>query len=217
MLDTAGQKGTGKWTAQGALDLGVAIPTLTVAVEGRILSGYKAERVEAAKMLKGPANTRFTANRETFLKSLWQGYYLAMMACYAQGLVMLQEASKEYNYGLNLADIARIWKGGCIIRSKLLDPIKRAYKKNPKLPNLLVDPQFSEKVNRFSRGLRKVVEVAAKTGVPALAYSSTLGYIDSYRSELLPANLLQAQRDFFGAHTYKRLDREGVFHTEWGK
>ncbi|MBI3693299.1 MAG: NADP-dependent phosphogluconate dehydrogenase, partial [Acidobacteria bacterium] len=217
VLDTAGQKGTGKWTAQGALDLGVAIPTLTVAVEGRILSGYKAERVEAAKVLKGPANTRFTGNRETFLKSLWQGYYLAMMSCYAQGLVMLQEASKEYNYGLNLAGIARIWKGGCIIRSKLLDPIKRAYKKNPQLPNLLVDPQFGKKVNRFSRGLRRVVEVASKAGVPALAYSSTLGYIDSYRSELLPANLLQAQRDYFGAHTYKRLDKEGTFHTEWAK
>ncbi|MBI3667986.1 MAG: NADP-dependent phosphogluconate dehydrogenase [Acidobacteria bacterium] len=214
VLDTAGQKGTGKWTAQSSFDLGVAIPTLSVAVEGRILSGYKAERVAAAKVLKGPA-ARFTGNRETFLKNLWQGFYLAMLASYAQGLGMLQEASQEHDYGLNLAEIARIWKGGCIIRSRLLDPIKKAYKKNPGLPNLLVDKYFSRLVNRYSRGLRQVVQVAAKTGVPALAYSSTLGYIDSYRSELLPANLLQAQRDYFGAHTYQRLDREGVFHTDW--
>ncbi|HYM10783.1 MAG TPA: NADP-dependent phosphogluconate dehydrogenase [Bryobacterales bacterium] len=216
VLDTAGQKGTGKWTAQNALDVGVPIPTLTVAVEGRILSGLKAQRVEAAKVLKGPA-AKFTAKRDVFLKSLSQGFYLSMLACYAQGMVMLEEASKEYNYGLNLTEIARIWKGGCIIRSKLLDPIKKAYKKNPALPNLLVDKTFSRMVNRYSRGLRQVVQAAAKTGVPALAYCATLGYIDSYRSELLPANLLQAQRDYFGAHTYQRLDKEGVFHTEWAK
>ncbi len=216
VLDTAGQKGTGKWTAQSALDLGVPIPTLSMAVEGRILSGYKKERVEAAKVLKGPA-APFAGNREAFLKALWEGFYLSMLACYAQGLVMLKEASKEYNYGLNLAEIARIWKGGCIIRSKLLDPIKKAYKKNPELPNLLVYKQFAGKVKRFSRGLRKVVQAAAKTGVPSLAYGATLAYIDSYRSEFLPANLLQAQRDYFGAHTYQRVDKEGTFHTEWGK
>jgi 6-phosphogluconate dehydrogenase len=214
VLDTAGQKGTGKWTAQSALDLGVAIPTLTVAVEGRILSGYKNERVEAAKVLKGPAPA-FKGNREVFLKSLWQGYYLSALACYAQGLAMLQEASKEHSYHLNLAEIARIWKGGCIIRARLLDPIKKAYKKNPDLPNLLVDKNFGRFVNRYSPGLRRVVQAAARTGVPALAYTATLGYIDSYRSERLPANLLQAQRDYFGAHTYKRTDREGTFHTEW--
>ncbi len=216
VLDTAGQKGTGKWTAQSALDLGVPIPTLSVAVEGRILSGYKKERVEAAKTLRGPKSV-FKGDRAAFLKSLWEGFYLAMLACYAQGLVMLKEASKEYNYGLNLADIARIWKGGCIIRSRLLDPIKQSYKKKPELPNLLVDRRFSRLVNRYSRGLRKVVALASKTGVPAPAYTATLGYIDSYRSELLPANLLQAQRDYFGAHTYQRVDREGTFHTEWGK
>jgi 6-phosphogluconate dehydrogenase len=216
VLDTAGQKGTGKWTAQSALDLGVAIPTLSVAVEGRILSGYKAERVEAAKVLKGPT-AKFSVNREAFLKNLWEGYYLAMLACYAQGMVLLKEASKEYNYGLNLAEIARIWKGGCIIRSKLLDPIRKVYKKNAELKNLMVDKYFARMVNRYSRSLRKVVQAASKAGVPALAYCSTLGYIDSYRSELLPANLLQAQRDYFGAHTYKRIDKEGTFHTEWGK
>ncbi len=214
VLDTAGQKGTGKWTAQSALDLGVAIPTLSMAVEGRILSGYKPERVEAAKVLRGPAG-RFRGNRPAFLKSLWQGYYLSMLACYAQGLVMLKEAGKEHGYGLNLAEIARIWKGGCIVRAKLLDPIRKAYKKNPGLPNLLVDRQFRGLVNRYASGLRRVVQTAAKTGVPALGFASTLGYLDSYRSELLPANLLQAQRDYFGAHTYKRLDREGPFHTDW--
>jgi 6-phosphogluconate dehydrogenase len=173
--------------------------------------------VEAAKVLKGPRTASYTGNREAFLKSLWQGYYLAMLACYAQGLVMLKEASKEYSYGLRLADIARIWKGGCIIRSRLLDPIQKAYKKNPELPNLLVDRRFGRLVNRYSRGLRRVVAAATKAGVPALAYGSTLGYIDSYRSEFLPANLLQAQRDYFGAHTYQRIDREGAFHTEWGR
>ncbi len=214
VLDTAGQKGTGKWTAQSALDLGVAIPTLSVAVEGRILSGHKKERVEAAKSLRGPKAV-FSGDREAFLGNLWKGFYLAMLACYAQGLAMLKEASKEHVYGLNLAGIARIWKGGCIVRSRLLDPIKKAYSKNPDLANLLVDRRFSRLVNKYSPGLRRVVALAAKTGVPALAYTATLGYIDSYRSELLPANLLQAQRDYFGAHTYQRVDREGTFHTIW--
>jgi 6-phosphogluconate dehydrogenase len=214
VLDTAEMKGTGKWAAQNALDIGVPIPTLTVAVEGRILSGYKPERVEAAKVLKGPKGV-FKGNREAFLKSLWQGYYLAMLACYAQGLVMLRVASREYAYGLNLAEIARIWKGGCIIRARLLEPIRKAYKKNPELPNLLVDPKFARLVNRYTPGLRRVVLAAAKYGVPALAYTATIGYIDSYRSERLPANLLQAQRDYFGAHTYERVDRPGSFHTDW--
>jgi 6-phosphogluconate dehydrogenase len=216
VLDTAGQKGTGKWTAQSALDVGVAIPTLSVAVEGRILSGLKSERVEAVKILKGPP-AKFTGNREAFLKNLWEAYYLAMLSCYAQGFALLKEASKEYNYGFNLTEIARIWKGGCIIRSKLLDPIRKAFKKQAALPNLMVDKYFARMVNRYSRSLRKVVQAASKTGVPALAYCSTLGYIDSYRSESLPANLLQAQRDYFGAHTYKRIDKEGTFHTEWAK
>jgi 6-phosphogluconate dehydrogenase len=215
VLDTAEMKGTGKWAAQNALDIGVPIPTLTVAVEGRILSGYKPERVEAAKVLKGPRRAAYTGNREAFLKSLWQGYYLAMLACYAQGLVMLRAASREYGYGLNLAEIARIWKGGCIIRARLLDPIRKAYQKNADLPNLLVDPRFARLVNRYTPGLRKVAAAATKCGVPALAYTATLGYIDSYRSEKLPANLLQAQRDYFGAHTYRRLDKEGAFHTDW--
>jgi len=214
VLDTAGQKGTGKWTAQCALDLGVAIPTLSVAVEGRILSGYKRERVEAARRIQAPGES-FQGDRAAFLESLGEAYYLAMLACYAQGLAMLREASREYTYDLDLADIARIWKGGCIIRSRMLDPIRRAYAEDPELANLLVDPQFSGRVNGHLSGLRRVVQAASQTGVPALAYSATLGYIDSYRSEFLPANLLQAQRDLFGAHTYRRLDRDGVFHTDW--
>ena len=214
VLDTAEMKGTGKWAAQNALDIGVPIPTLSVAVEGRILSGYKPERVEAAKVLKGPKGA-FTGNREAFVKSLWQGYYLAMLSCYAQGLVMLKVASRDYGYGLKLAEIARIWKGGCIVRARLLDPIRKAYKKNPELANLLVDPKFARLVNRYTPGLRRVALAAAKYGVPAPAYTATLGYIDSYRSERLPANLLQAQRDYFGAHTYKRIDKEGAFHSDW--
>jgi 6-phosphogluconate dehydrogenase len=214
ILDKAGQKGTGKWTSQNALDLGVAVPTIDMAVEGRILSAFKDERVSASKVLKGP-RIRGAANRTQFIKACREALYLAVIACYAQGMSLLREASKEYKYDLNLDEIARIWKGGCIIRSKLLDPIAAAFKKNPALANLLVAPNFAKIVNARSGSLRKAVCEAATIGVPMLSMGSVLAYIDSYRSARLPQNLTQAQRDYFGAHTYKRTDKEGTFHTQW--
>ncbi len=214
ILDTAGQKGTGKWTAQSALDLGVPIPTMSMAVEARILSGLKPRRVEASKVLNGPSAT-YSGDRGELLKSMYNAFYLVKVACYAQGMALIREASNEYDYGVNLAETARIWKGGCIIRSKLLDPIKKAYVADPELHNLLTHESFSGMTNSHIGDLRKVVGLAAETGVPATCLGATLAYVDSYRSEFLPANLLQALRDNFGAHTYKRLDREGTFHTEW--
>ena len=214
ILDTAGQKGTGKWTAQSALDLGVPIPSLSMAVIARILSGIKPNRVEAAKILSGP-DAKYSGDRDELIATMYNAFYLATTACYAQGMALIREASKEFDYKINLAEVARIWKGGCIIRSKLLGPIKKAFQANPNLDNLLLDASFSGMANANQAGLRKVVQLAAETGVPATCLGATLAYIDSYRSEFLPANLLQALRDNFGAHTYKRLDSEGVFHTEW--
>ena len=214
ILDTAGQKGTGKWTAQSALDLGVSIPTLNMAVEARILSGLKFRRIEASKVLSGP-KVNLSGDRTKLLASIYGALYLAKIACYAQGMALIREASGEFDYGVNLAETARIWKGGCIIRSKLLDPIKKAYLADPELDNLLTHESFCEMTNIRLTDLRKVVGLAVETGVPATCLGATLAYVDSYRSEFLPANLLQALRDNFGAHTYKRLDRDGVFHTDW--
>ena len=214
ILDKAGQKGTGKWTSQNALDLGVAVPTIDMAVEGRILSSFKNERLAAAKILTGP-RPKTPAGKAAFLKACRDAMYLAVISCYAQGMALMREASKEYKYDLHPDEIARIWKGGCIIRSKLLDPIAAAYKKNPALANLLVGKNFSKIVNTRSRGLRKVILTAVESGIPVLGLSSALGYIDSYRAARLPLNLTQAQRDYFGAHTYERTDRPGAFHTQW--
>ncbi len=216
IYDTAGQKGTGKWTAQSALDLGVPIPTLSMSVEARILSGLKPLRVEASKVLQG-VDEKYDKKVDELVDTLYDALYLSMVASYAQGMALIQEASKEYDYGTDFAEVARIWKDGCIIRSKLLDPIKAAYAKNPELSNLMVNPHFAKVVNKTAPGLRRAVRIAARTGVPATCLGASLAYVDSYRSEFLPANLLQALRDNFGAHTYKRLDREGTFHTEWNK
>ena len=216
ILDKAGQKGTGKWTSQNALDLGVAVPSIDMAVEGRILSSFKNERLAAAKILTGP-RPKTPAGKAAFLKACRDAMYLAVISCYAQGMALMREASKEYKYDLHLDEIARIWKGGCIIRSKLLDPIAAAYKKNPALANLLVDKNFAKIVNARSRGLRKVILTAIESGIPVLGLSAALGYIDSYRAARLPLNLTQAQRDYFGAHTYERTDKPGVFHTIWGE
>ncbi|MBL7141207.1 MAG: NADP-dependent phosphogluconate dehydrogenase [Planctomycetes bacterium] len=214
ILDKAGQKGTGKWTSQVAMDVGVAVPTIDMAVEGRILSAFKDERVAASKVLR-----RVRAHRPPSLAqfvNLCRGaLFSAVVCCYAQGMAMLREASREYEYGLNLPEIARIWKGGCIIRSRLLDPIAEAYRADPDLANLLVAPHFASSINRRSRALREVVAEAVLAAIPVLGLSSALGYIDSYRSARLPQNLTQAQRDYFGAHTYQRTDKEGSFHTEW--
>ncbi len=216
ILDTAGQKGTGKWTAQSALDLGVPIPTLSMAVEARILSGLKPRRVQASWVLSD-SGKQYSGDRGELLTSMYSAFYLAKMACYTQGMTLIREASNEFGYGVDLAETARIWKGGCIIRSKLLDLIKEAYLADPELDNLLTHESFCEMTRSRLADLRKVVMLAAETGVPAMCLGATLSYVDSYRSEFLPANLLQALRDNFGAHTYKRLDREGTFHTDWAK
>ncbi|MBM4018519.1 MAG: NADP-dependent phosphogluconate dehydrogenase [Planctomycetes bacterium] len=216
ILDKAGQKGTGKWTSQNALDLGVAVPTIDMAVEGRILSAFKDERAAASKILKGP-RTKTPAGRAAFIKTCRDALYLAVVSCYAQGMGLMREASKEYKYDLHLDEIARIWKGGCIIRSRLLDPIAAAYKRNPALANLLVDKNFTKIINARSAAMRKVVVAAVQSGVPVLALASALGYVDSYRAARLPQNLTQAQRDWFGAHTYERIDKPGTFHTHWAE
>ena len=216
VLDTAGQKGTGKWTAQDALDLGVAVPTLTISVVARILSGAKQERVAAAEILKGPAR-KFAGNRQRFVAQVRQAYAIGVVTCYAQGFAQMRAASKEYQFGLKFHEIARIWKGGCIIRAKLLELMQQAFSKQPELSNLMLAPYFRKLINKTGNSLRQTVKVATSLGTPCLGFSSALGYLDSYRQARLPANLLQAQRDYFGAHTYRRLDKEGVFHTEWDK
>jgi len=216
ILDEAQQKGTGKWTSQNALDIGAPTHTINAAVESRIISAIKPERVEAARLLKGPAPARIRGKRK-LAESVRQALYAAKVISYAQGMALLRMASREYGFGLNLAEIARIWKGGCIIRAKLLDRIKSAFAANPDLSNLLLDPYFSGIVMDCQAGLRHAVQTAVGAGVPCLAMSASLAYYDAYRSERLPANLTQAQRDYFGAHTYRRLDREGSFHTEWEK
>ncbi|MYB51679.1 MAG: NADP-dependent phosphogluconate dehydrogenase [Acidobacteriia bacterium] len=216
ILDTAGQKGTGKWTAQTALDLGVPIPTLSQAVNARILSGLKQSRVEASGVLQGP-EAECQQDRERLVATLHSALHLAMVASYAQGLHLIQAASKEYDFGTDLAEVARIWKDGCIIRSKLLDPIKQAYKQEPEMENMLLHPSFSAIVNESLQDLREAVEIANRSGVATTCLGATLAYLDSYRSEFLPANLLQALRDNFGAHTYRRLDMDGVFHTQWNR
>ena len=216
ILDTAGQKGTGKWTAQTALDLGIPIPTLSQAVNARILSGLKHARVEAASVLDGP-EAKYEQDSGRLVAVLHNALHLAMVASYAQGLHLIQAASKEYDFGTDLAEVARIWKDGCIIRSKLLDPIKQAYKERPEMENMLLHPTFSALVNESLDDLREAVEIANRSGVATTCLGATLAYLDSYRSEFLPANLLQALRDNFGAHTYRRLDMDGVFHTQWNR
>ncbi|MEA5079261.1 MAG: NADP-dependent phosphogluconate dehydrogenase [Anaerolineaceae bacterium] len=213
ILDEAQQKGTGKWTSQNSLDLGAPIPTINASVESRILSAYKAERVKAARVLQGP-KSQLSASAE-LIDTLRDALYAAKICSYAQGFAMLRLASKEYEYQLNYSEIARIWRGGCIIRARFLNDISAAFKRSPDLANLMMDPQFAGIMNSHQAALRKVVALAAENGIPVLALGSALAYYDAYRSERLPANLTQAQRDYFGAHTYRRTDREGSFHTEW--
>jgi 6-phosphogluconate dehydrogenase len=217
ILDEAQQKGTGKWTSQNALDLGAPTPTINAAVESRILSAYKDERVAAARILSGPApdpSLSASASLE-LIDQVRDALYAAKICSYAQGFAMLRLASQEYAYHLNYAEIARIWRGGCIIRARFLDDIRQAFTRSPELPNLMVDPVFAAALNAHQGSLRKTVALAAACGIPVLAFSSALAYYDAYRSARLPANLTQAQRDYFGAHTYRRVDRAGVFHTEW--
>ncbi len=214
ILDEAEQKGTGKWTAQNALDIGAAVPTIDAAVYSRILSAMKAERVHASTIFSHTAPALMSSSYE-LIKSVREALYASKILSYAQGMAMLRLASVEYDYGLNLAELARIWRAGCIIRANLLNDITAAYQTTPDLQNLLLSSYFSEAVNRYQPSLRKVVMIAIEQGIAVPAMSASLAYFDAYRSERLPANLIQAQRDFFGAHTYRRLDREGVFHTRW--
>jgi 6-phosphogluconate dehydrogenase len=214
ILDEAQQKGTGRWTSQSGLDLGVAIPTINAAVEARILSAYKDERVAASRLISGP-EIRFEGDRGAMVAALRDALYAARICAYAQGMALLQAASDEYGYHLKLDETARIWRGGCIIRARLLEDIRAAYARDPGLPNLLLDPALREAVVGRQGALRQVVQAAVGMGIPVPAMSASLAYFDAYRTARLPANLTQAQRDYFGAHTYRRVDKGGVFHTEW--
>ncbi len=216
ILDTAGQKGTGKWTAIEALNLGQPLTLIGEAVFARCLSALKEERVKAAKALKGP-RTKFRGDKEKFLNDLRQALYASKIVSYAQGYQLMRAAAIEHNWNLNYGGIALMWRGGCIIRSVFLGKIKEAYTKKPKLENLLLDPFFKKAVRQAQRSWRRVVITAAKLGIPIPAISSALAFYDGYRNERLPANLLQAQRDYFGAHTYERVDkpRGEFFHTNW--
>jgi 6-phosphogluconate dehydrogenase len=214
ILDEAAQKGTGKWTSQNALDLGAPTPTINAAVESRIVSAYKDERVAASSVLAGPRQ-KISGDAQDVIGLVCDALYAAKICSYAQGFGLMRLASREYGYDLNYGEIARIWRGGCIIRARFLNDIRSAFMRNPDLPNLMVDPEFAKAMNARQSALRKVVALAAESGIPVLAFSSALAYFDAYRSARLPANLTQAQRDYFGAHTYRRVDREGTFHTDW--
>jgi 6-phosphogluconate dehydrogenase len=214
ILDEAQQKGTGKWASQNALDIGAPIPTINAAVESRILSSLKAERVNACRVLHGP-DSEYKGDRRVLIDACRQALYASKITSYAQGLGLLRIASNEYKYDLNLSEIAKIWRAGCIIRADLLNNITAAYRREPELLNLLLDDAFREAVESRQAAWRSVVQAAVGMGIPVLALSASLAYFDAYRSERLPANLTQAQRDYFGAHTYRRVDQPGSFHTEW--
>jgi 6-phosphogluconate dehydrogenase len=214
ILDEAQQKGTGKWASQNALDLGAPTPTINAAVESRIVSAYKEERHAASIVLTGP-DQDISLDPEIVIEWVQGAIYAAKICSYAQGFNLMRLADMEYGYNLNFSEVARIWRGGCIIRARFLSDVQRAFKGNPRLTNLMMDPGFSKAINDRQVSLRKVVALAAESGIPVPAFSSALAYYDSYRSGRLPANLTQAQRDYFGAHTYRRIDRPGIFHTEW--
>ncbi|MHC1739829.1 MAG: NADP-dependent phosphogluconate dehydrogenase [Anaerolineaceae bacterium] len=216
ILDEAAQKGTGKWTSQNALDVGAPIPTINSAVESRILSSLKSERVMASKLLGGQL-VPFTGDRERLIVLAGKALYASKITSYAQGFELLSLASKEYHYNLDYGKIASIWRAGCIIRAGLLSDITAAFERNPELPNLLLDEAFRKIVLDHQSAWREVVQTAVGLGIPMLAVGASLAYFDAYRSETLPANLTQAQRDYFGAHTYRRTDRDGVFHTNWSE
>jgi 6-phosphogluconate dehydrogenase len=216
ILDTAGQKGTGKWTVINSQDLGIPITLMAEAVYARCVSALKDERVLASKKLKGPRPV-IAGERKKFIDQIRDALYASKIISYAQGYMLMRAAAAEYNWNLNYGGIALMWRGGCIIRSRFLGKIKEAFENKPKLTNLLLDPYFKKEIKRCQKGWRNVVAIAAKKGLPVPAFSTALSFYDSYRSERLPANLLQAQRDYFGAHTYERLDqpRGQFFHTNW--
>jgi 6-phosphogluconate dehydrogenase len=226
IADEAEQKGTGRWTSQNALELATPVPVIDAAVEGRSMSAMREKRLRASTVLFGPEKSPngqmsdglvriASLDRERVIAALEDALYFAKVSSYAQGMALLNAASVAYNYGLNLSEMARIWKGGCIIRAKLLDPIRRAFADDPALENLLLAPHITETVNAAQGAARTVIQIARAHGIPVPALSAALDYFDTYRAERLPANLIQGQRDFFGAHTYKRLDKTGTYHTVW--
>lgn len=215
ILDSAGQKGTGKWTSQSSLDLGVPLSIITESVFSRFISALKEERVAASKKLSGPATSSFDGDREEFIEAVRKALYASKIASYAQGFAQMRAASDTYDWNLDYGSIAMIFRGGCIIRAGFLQNIKDAYDREPGLKNLFLDQYFGKIVDDYQDAWRNVIAIAVTRGIPVPAFASALAYYDSYRTERLPANLLQAQRDYFGAHTFQRVDKEGTFHHQW--
>jgi 6-phosphogluconate dehydrogenase len=215
ILDKAGQKGTGMWTLQSAIQRSVVISTINAAVEARVISSRKKERERASTILPHPGAQKFAGDRAQLIEAVRDALYASKIVSYAQGMELLGAASMEYKWDLNFGDIATIWRGGCIIRAKFLNRIAKAYERDRGLANLLLDPYFTEIIEKTQQNWRTAVSTAVMNGVAVPAFAASLAYFDSYRQARLPANLLQAQRDFFGAHTYERVDKPGVFHTEW--
>ncbi|MBM4764664.1 NADP-dependent phosphogluconate dehydrogenase [Bacillus sp. B15-48] len=217
ILDKAGQKGTGKWTSSNALDLGIPLSIITESVFARFMSAIKDERVKASQVLNGPEVPAFDGDKRELIEAVRKALYMSKIVSYAQGFAQMKAASEEYGWDLRFGDIAMIFRGGCIIRAQFLHKIKEAFDRDASLANLLLDPYFKDIAESYQSALRKVVSLAVERGIPVPSFSSAIVYYDSYRTETLPANLIQAQRDYFGAHTYERVDKEGVFHTEWMK
>ncbi len=215
VMDKAGQKGTGRWTLQSAIDMAVVVSTINAAVEARVVSSLKDERVAASKILPARQAQPFTGDKKAMIQAVGQALYASKIVSYAQGMSLLGAASRLHDWNLNFEDIAAIWRGGCIIRARFLHRIAESYKTQPDLANLMLAPYFTDVLKTSEAGWRKAITLAIANGIPVPAFTASLGYFDSYRSERLSANLLQAQRDFFGAHTYERIDKPGVFHTEW--
>jgi 6-phosphogluconate dehydrogenase len=215
ILDKAGQKGTGRWTLQSAIEQGVVISTINAAVEARVLSSMKEQRVRASKQLPAPTGYKYTGNRQRLIDAVRDALYASKIISYAQGFTLFAAAGKQFGWNLNFGDIATIWRGGCIIRAKFLNRIKEAFDRSPQLENLMLDPFFGDILEKSQANWRFAISRAIRAGVAVPAFAASLSYFDSYRQKRLPANLLQAQRDYFGAHTYERIDKPGTFHTEW--
>ncbi|GAA0352523.1 NADP-dependent phosphogluconate dehydrogenase [Alkalibacterium iburiense] len=215
ILDRSGSKGTGKWTSQSALDLGLPLPLITESVYARYISAMKEERVEASKVLPKPEKKAFTGDKKELIEKMREALYFSKIMSYAQGFAQMGSASKEYGWDLQYGEIAKIFRAGCIIRARFLQKITEAYERNPELKNLVLDEYFMDISERYQQSVRDLVGLAVQHGIPVPAFSSAIAYYDSYRSERLPANIIQAQRDYFGAHTYERVDKEGSYHFDW--
>ncbi|EOH99087.1 6-phosphogluconate dehydrogenase, decarboxylating [Enterococcus moraviensis ATCC BAA-383] len=215
IMDAAGNKGTGKWTSQSALDLGVPLPLITESVFARFISAYKDERVKASKVLAKPEAPAYQGDKKELIEKIREALYFSKIMSYAQGFAQLRVASEDYEWDLPFGEIAKIWRAGCIIRAQFLQKITDAYDKNPTIENLLLDEYFVDITKKYQQSVRDVVSIAVQAGVPVPTFASAIAYYDSYRSERLPANLIQAQRDYFGAHTYQRTDKEGTYHYSW--